>query len=74
MGTVFPVRRMRKRVNWYFCFGQENSGRKILKEVSWLKIGAAFEHKDGKGYNLTLQALPTDGRLVLREYKEPDSR
>lgn len=40
----------------------------------WLKIGAAFEHKDGKGYNLTLQALPTDGRLVLREYKEPDSR
>ncbi len=38
----------------------------------WLKIGAAFEHKDGKGYNLTLQALPTDGRLVLREYKEPE--
>ncbi len=38
----------------------------------WLKIGAAFEHKDGKGYNLALQALPTDGRLVLREYKEPD--
>lgn len=40
----------------------------------WLKIGAAFEHKDGKGYNLTLQALPTDGRLVLREYKEPENR
>ena len=38
----------------------------------WLKIGAAFEHKDGKGYNLSLQALPTDGRLVLREYKEPE--
>ena len=40
----------------------------------WLKIGAAFEHKDGKGFNLALQALPTDGRLVLREYKEPDKR
>ncbi len=38
----------------------------------WLKIGAAFVHKDGKGYNLVLQALPTDGRLVLREYKEPE--
>ncbi len=37
----------------------------------WLKIGAAFDHKDGKGYNLMLQALPTDGRLVLREYKDP---
>ncbi len=39
----------------------------------WLKIGAAFEHKDGKGYNLVLQAMPFDGRVVLREYKEPNS-
>ena len=38
----------------------------------WLKIGAAFEHKDAKGYNLVLQALPIDGRIVLREYKEPE--
>lgn len=38
----------------------------------WLKIGAAFEHKDGKGFNLVLQALPIDGRVVLREYKEPE--
>lgn len=38
----------------------------------WLKIGAAFEHKDGKGYNLVLQALPIDGRVVLREYREPE--
>ena len=38
----------------------------------WLKVGAAFPHKDGKGFNIVLQALPTDGRLVLREYKEPE--
>ncbi len=37
----------------------------------WLKVGAAFPHKDEKGFNLVLQALPTDGRLVLREYQEP---
>lgn len=49
-------------------------GRGEGNDPFWLKIGAAFEHKDGKGYNLTLQALPTDGRLVLREYKEPDNR
>ena len=42
------------------------------KDSFWLKIGAAFHHKDGKGYNLVLQALPLDGRLVLREYKEPE--
>ena len=38
----------------------------------WLKIGAAFAHKDDKGFNLVLQALPADKRLVLREYKEPE--
>jgi len=32
----------------------------------WLKIGAAFPHKDKKGFNLVLSALPTDGRLVMR--------
>ena len=38
----------------------------------WLKIGAAWANKDEKGFNLVLQALPLDGRLVLREYKEPE--
>lgn len=42
------------------------------REAFWLKIGAAFEHKDGKGLNLELQALPLDGRIVLREWKEPE--
>ena len=32
----------------------------------WLKIGAAWPHKDGKGFNITLSALPPDNRLVLR--------
>lgn len=36
-------------------------------ENFWLNIGSAFEHKDGKGYNLVLEALPLDGRLVLRD-------
>ena len=41
----------------------------------WLRIGAAWEHKDGHGYNVTLDALPHNGRLVLRlpkvEEEEP---
>lgn len=32
----------------------------------WLSIGAAFAHQDGKGFNVTLQALPIDGKVVLR--------
>lgn len=32
----------------------------------WLNIGVAFSHKDTKGLNVILQALPLDGKLVLR--------
>lgn len=32
----------------------------------WTKIGAAWAHKDGKGFNLELDALPLDGRITLR--------
>lgn len=38
----------------------------------WLPIGAAFPHQDGEGYNLVLQALPIDGRVVLRTPKDED--
>jgi hypothetical protein len=31
----------------------------------WLAIGAAFMHQDGDGYNIVLQALPIDGKIVL---------
>lgn len=38
----------------------------------WLNVGAAFPHKDGDGYNIILQALPIDGKIVLRPPKEDD--
>ena len=34
------------------------------------KIGAAFAHKDGEGHTITLDAVPVDGRIVLRSPKE----
>ena len=40
------------------------------KRAIWIKIGAAFEHQDGKGFGIDLDALPINGRLVLREPKE----
>ena len=36
----------------------------------WTQIGAAFPHHDGLGFNVLLQALPIDGRIVLRPAKE----
>jgi hypothetical protein len=38
----------------------------------WTRIGAAWPHKDGKGLNLVLSALPVGGRIVLREYTAED--
>jgi len=42
------------------------------KEDFWLNLGVAFAHEDGEGFNLLLQALPIDGKLVLRRYKEEE--
>ena len=36
------------------------------KDDFWIAIGAAFMHQDGDGYNIVLQALPLDGKIVLR--------
>ena len=35
-------------------------------DSSWSKIGVAFLHKDGKGLDVVLDALPVSGRVVLR--------
>ena len=39
----------------------------------WLNLGLVFPHKDGKGFNLMLQALPLDGRIVCREFAEGEN-
>ena len=36
------------------------------KDDFWTPIGAAFLHQDGDGFNIVLQALPIDGKIVLR--------
>ncbi|SEH40771.1 hypothetical protein [Tardiphaga sp. OK245] len=39
------------------------------EKAYWTKIGAAWPHEDGKGFNIKLSCLPMDGRLVVREPK-----
>lgn len=36
----------------------------------WSKVGIAWAHKDGNGYNVQMDALPVDGKLVLRTVPE----
>jgi len=38
-------------------------------DAYWTKIGAAWRHEDGKGFNISLSCLPVNGRLVVREPK-----
>ena len=34
------------------------------------RIGAAWQHKDGKGFNVQLDCVPLDGRISLRAASE----
>jgi hypothetical protein len=39
----------------------------------WTRIGSAWAHKDGKGFNVQLDVIPLDGSIALRvpEEKKP---
>lgn len=39
------------------------------EKSSWMRIGTAWPHKDGKGFQAELRALPVNGKLVLRRYE-----
>ncbi|TBG92671.1 hypothetical protein [Rhizobium leguminosarum] len=38
-------------------------------KAHWTKIGAAWSHNDGEGFNIQLTALPLNGRLTVRKPK-----
>lgn len=48
----------------------ESEGEKAV----WHELGAAWPHKDGKGFNLQLKALPLpDAQMVLRAPLPPQN-
>ncbi|CAN7691301.1 hypothetical protein LJR030_003646 [Rhizobium sp. LjRoot30] len=47
----------------YAVYVVEGEGDK----AHWTKIGAAWSHNDGEGFNVTLSALPLNGRLTIRK-------
>jgi len=41
------------------------------EKAPWTRIGAAWDHKDGKGFTLNLDLVPVAaGRIVLRTFEE----
>lgn len=32
----------------------------------WTRIGAAWAHADGQGFNVQVECVPLDGRLTIR--------
>ncbi len=32
----------------------------------WTRLGAAWPHRDGKGFNIQIDVVPLDGRISLR--------
>ena len=43
------------------------------KRGVWTRVGAAWPNKDGKGFNVVLDVVPLDGRLILREPLEREN-
>ena len=41
---------------------RDREGRKSF----WTRIGSAWPHADGKGFNIQIDAVPLDGRITLR--------
>lgn len=38
-------------------------------DANWLRIGSAWEHKDGDGFSIKLEIVPLSGRVVMRREK-----
>ena len=47
----------------------KRQGKEGAQDDFWLNIGAAFMHQDGEGSDIVLQALPINGKIVLRPPK-----
>ena len=43
------------------------------KQAFWTRIGSAWQHQHGEGFNIELNALPVQGRIVLMPPKAEES-
>ena len=38
-------------------------------KVNWIRVGVAFPHEDGEGFQIELAAAPISGELVMKLHK-----
>jgi hypothetical protein len=57
-----------KNVPSHGVFVVENDG----PNAYWTRIGCAWAHSDGEGFNIQLSAVPMSGRIVLRTRREKE--
>lgn len=43
------------------------------KRSFWTRIGSAWPHKHGEGFNIELNAFPVNGRIILMPPRAEDS-
>jgi hypothetical protein len=43
------------------------------EKACWTRIGAAWPHQDGQGFNIGLAAVPLSGRIVIRARTEQEA-
>ena len=53
---------------------EDRTGDGDDNDAFWTRVGSAWPHKDGKGLNVVLSALPVNGRIVLRVYTAEDEK
>jgi hypothetical protein len=53
---------------------RENPKKEKGDRAFWVRIGTAFPHQDGTGFNVRLDALPMDGKLVILPPKDDASK
>ena len=53
---------------------EDRNGEGDDNDAFWTRVGSAWPHKDGKGLNVVLSALPVNGRIVLRVYTAEDEK
>jgi len=52
------------------AFIVENYKSEGKEKSFWTKIGSAWQHQDGNGFNLQLKAYPIDGKITIRKRGE----
>jgi hypothetical protein len=50
----------------HVAYHVRNVGEGQNKKSFWTRIGSAWPHSDGEGFNIQVDVVPLDGRITLR--------